>query len=120
MFSVDTASVLYTSREAMWRETTNNFVGGTMGNPQDPRTQMLYWKIMKELNYPLAKLCLQDITERFGLMQQQVAKAVEMGKKAQSAAPAGGNGEQSAASTKADDEAAKQAMYNELQSMIGG
>ena len=120
MFSVDTASVLYTSREAMWRETTNNFVGGTMGNPQDPRTQMLYWKIMKELNYPLAKLCLQDITERFGLMQQQVAKAVEMGKKAQSAAPTGENGEQSAASAKANDEAAKQAMYNELQSMIGG
>ena len=118
MFSVDTASVLYTSREAMWRETTNNFVGGTMGNPQDPRTQMLYWKIMKELNYPLAKLCLQDITERFGLMQQQVAKAVEMGKKAQPAAPA--DGEQSAASAKANDEAAKQAMYNELQSMIGG
>lgn len=73
---------------------------------------------MKELNYPLAKLCLQDITERFGLMQQQVAKAVEMGKKAQPAAPAGN--EQSAASTKANDEAAKQAMYNELQSMIGG
>lgn len=72
LFSVDTASVLYTSRESLWRETTNNFLAGTMGMPQDPRTQMLYWSVMNELNYPLAKKCLKHVTQQ---LQAQTAMA---------------------------------------------
>lgn len=75
LFSVDTASVLYTSREAMWRETTNNFMQGTMGDPAMPQTQMLYWSVMDELNYPLAKKCLTHITEM--LQEQERAMAAK-------------------------------------------
>ena len=31
-----------------------NFQQGAYGNPQDPRTQMLFWTVMEELHYPLA------------------------------------------------------------------
>lgn len=127
LFSVDTASVLYTSREAMWRETTMNFSGGTMGNPQDPRTQMLYWKIMKELNYPLAKLCLQDVTERFLMLQEQmsaVAKSSAISKKneqKQSTAAMKGTADKPTSAGKSDKQTAIQnAMNAELNKLMGG
>jgi hypothetical protein len=64
LFSVDDASTLATNRTAMWQETTNNFVSGTLGNPADPQTMMLYWNMMKALNYPLARTALQSIQQR--------------------------------------------------------
>ena len=64
LFSVDDASTLATNRTAMWQETTNNFVSGTLGNPADPQTMMLYWNMMKGLNYPLAKTALASLQER--------------------------------------------------------
>ena len=73
LFSVDTASVLYTSRESLWRETTTNFVSGTMGDPAAPATQMLYWSVMSELNYPLAQKCLMQITQNL----ENQARALE-------------------------------------------
>ena len=68
LFSVDDASTLATNRTAMWQETTNNFVSGTLGNPADPQTMMLYWNMMKGLNYPLAKTALASLQQR----QQQL------------------------------------------------
>jgi hypothetical protein len=43
-------------------------MGGTLGNPQDPQTMMLYWNMMKGLNYPLAKTALESLQQR----QQQL------------------------------------------------
>ena len=63
-FSVDSASILSTNREAMWKETTSNFQAGTFGNPADPTTLMLYWNIMKGLGYPLAKTALASLQDR--------------------------------------------------------
>lgn len=87
LFSVDSASILSTSREAMWKETTNNFASGTFGNPQDPQTLMLFWNTMKELGYPLANQALKSLTERsqqlpYGLQQAimqnpQILRAVQ-------------------------------------------
>lgn len=74
LFSVDSASVLYTSRESMWQEATNNFLSGTMGNPADPEVQLLFWNIMDELNYPLAKQCLANISQRLNAVMQALAQ----------------------------------------------
>lgn len=63
-FSVDSASVLSTNREALWQETTANFQAGTFGNPADPATLQLFWNIMKGLGYPLAKTALASLQER--------------------------------------------------------
>lgn len=62
-FKTDTASTLNQNREAMWQETTNKFIQGAFGVPNDPRTLKLYWNTMEQLQYPLAKIALAGIKE---------------------------------------------------------
>ena len=76
LFSVDDASTLATNRTAMWQETTNNFMSGTLGNPQDPQTMMLYWNMMKGLNYPLAKTALASIQQRQQELPYELQQAI--------------------------------------------
>lgn len=76
LFSVDDASTLATNRTAMWQETTNNFVSGTLGNPADPQTLLLYWNIMKGLNYPLAKYAIDSLTERAQQLPFELQQAI--------------------------------------------
>ena len=76
LFSVDDASTLSTNRTAMWQETTNNFVSGTLGNPADPQTMMLYWNMMKGLNYPLAKTALQSLQQRQQQLPVELQQAI--------------------------------------------
>jgi hypothetical protein len=76
LFSVDDASTLSTNRTAMWQETTNNFASGTFGNPADPQTLMLYWNMMKGLNYPLAKHALASLAERAEQLPYELQQAI--------------------------------------------
>lgn len=76
LFSVDDASTLATNRSAMWQETTNNFMSGTLGNPADPQTLLLYWNIMKGLNYPLAKLAIDSLSERSQQLPFELQQAI--------------------------------------------
>ena len=76
LFSVDDASTLATNRTAMWQETTNNFVSGTLGNPADPQTMMLYWNMMKGLNYPLAKTALASLQQRQQQLPYELQQAI--------------------------------------------
>ena len=76
LFSVDDASTLSTNRSAMWQETTNNFAAGTFGNPADPQTLMLYWNMMKGLNYPLAKHALASLAERSEQLPYELQQAI--------------------------------------------
>jgi hypothetical protein len=76
LFSVDDASTLATNRTAMWQETTNNFMSGTFGNPADPQTLLLYWNIMKGLNYPLAKMAIDSLTERSQQLPFELQQAI--------------------------------------------
>ena len=76
LFSVDDASTLATNRTAMWQETTNNFVSGTLGNPADPQTLLLYWNIMKGLNYPLAKMAIDSLTQRSQQLPYELQQAI--------------------------------------------
>lgn len=76
LFSVDDASTLATNRTAMWQETTNNFASGTLGNPADPQTLLLYWNIMKGLNYPLAKLAITSLTQRMQQLPYELQQAI--------------------------------------------
>lgn len=76
LFSVDDASTLATNRTAMWQETTNNFAAGTLGNPADPQTMMLYWNMMKGLNYPLAKHALSSLQQRSQQLPFEIQQAI--------------------------------------------
>lgn len=75
-FSVDSASILSTSREAMWQETTRNLQIGTFGNPQDPMSLKLYWSVMKGLGYPLASQALASLHERAQQLPMELQQAI--------------------------------------------
>lgn len=62
-FDSDPAATLSQNRVAMWQETQDKFVNGALGNPSDPRTLELFWTIMAQQQYPLAKLVLAGIKE---------------------------------------------------------
>ena len=54
IFTCDTAAPLASDRQAMWQETRMNFQQGTMGNPQEIKTQLRFWRQMERLAYPMA------------------------------------------------------------------
>lgn len=60
-FNTDAASTLSQDRAAMWQETSNQFIQGSLGNPADPRTIELYWNILGMFEYPLANIALAGI-----------------------------------------------------------
>ena len=62
-FSSDPAATLETNRVAMWQEIQSQFIQGCMGVPTDPRTLELFWNMMNEYQYPLAKLVLAGIKD---------------------------------------------------------
>lgn len=62
-FKTDAVSTLATNRVAMWQETTEKFIQGMLGDPADPRTMELYWNLMEQQQYPLAKLVLAGIKD---------------------------------------------------------
>lgn len=76
LFSVDDAATLATNRSALWQETTNNFVSGTLGNPADPQTQLIYWNMMSGLNYPLAKTAAASIQQRAQQLPFELQSAI--------------------------------------------
>lgn len=62
-FSTDPAATLATNRVAMWQETTDKFINGMLGDPSDPRVLELYWNLLEQQQYPLAKLVLAGIKD---------------------------------------------------------
>ena len=62
-FSSDPASTLSQNRVQMWQETTEKFIQGAFGAPNEPRTLKMYWNIMDSLQYPLAKVVLAGVAE---------------------------------------------------------
>lgn len=75
-FSTDPAATLSNDRVQMWQETQSQFVQGTMGNPADPRTLELYWRIMEANQYPLAKVVLAGIEENSQHLPPEMEQAI--------------------------------------------
>ena len=72
IFSVDDATSIGESREAMWQEINASFSAGTLGNPQELGTLILYWGLMEEQGYPGADGIKKKLEER---QTQQQAEA---------------------------------------------
>ena len=51
-------------------------MAGALGNPADPQTLMLYWNMMKGLNYPLAKQALASIIDRNQQLPYELQQAI--------------------------------------------
>ena len=75
-FDSDPASTLSQNRVQMWQETQDKFVQGTMGAPNDPRTLKLFWNIMDELQYPLAKIVIAGISENEKHLPPEIEQAI--------------------------------------------
>lgn len=75
-FSTDPAATLSNNRVQMWQETLQQFTMGTFGNPQDPRTLQLFWEIMAQQQYPLARLVLAGIKENSAHIPMDIEQAI--------------------------------------------
>ena len=63
IIEADNASLINNKPE-MWQTLTQQFMSGSMGNPQDPAVLKLYWSIMKQLQFPFAAAVQQNLNER--------------------------------------------------------
>ena len=84
VFTVDDATSIGESREAMWQEINKSFSAGTLGNIQDLGTLIRYWGLMEEQGYPGAgsiKKMLEEERDRAAqaAAQQQAAVPPEAG-----------------------------------------
>ena len=76
IFTCDTAAPLASDRQAMWQETRMNFQQRTMGNPQEIKTQLRFWRQMERLAYPMAGDMVKSLEkEQETQAQMQQARA---------------------------------------------
>jgi hypothetical protein len=73
IFSVDDATSIGESREAMWQEINRSFAAGTLGDPKDIGTLILYWGLMEQQSYPGAGSIKKMMEERRDRMAQEQA-----------------------------------------------
>lgn len=57
-------ATLISNKTEMWDTITQQFLGGTLGNPADPVVSKLYWSIMKQLQFPFAASVYSSLIER--------------------------------------------------------
>lgn len=77
LFSVDPTGGLESNREAMWQECRNNFQMGAFGVPNSTETQIIYWRMMEELHYPMASNTRQMLEERLAREMQMQQQAMQ-------------------------------------------
>jgi len=77
VFSCDDATSIGESREAMWQEINASFTAGTLGNPQDLNTLIMYWGLMEEQAYPgagnIRKKLQEQLDQKVQMQQNQAA-----------------------------------------------
>lgn len=61
LFSVDVTGGLAQNREIMWNEAEKKYSSGALGTPTDNETRILYWTLLEQLQFPLAKAVRQNI-----------------------------------------------------------
>ena len=75
-FSTDPASTLSQDRVSMWQEIQDKFINGALGNPSESRTIELYWRMLSELQYPLASTALAGIKDNSKHLPEQIEQAL--------------------------------------------
>lgn len=63
IIEADNASLISNKTE-MWNVMTQQFLSGSIGNPQDPAVMKLYWSVMKQLQFPFAAAIQTNMNER--------------------------------------------------------
>lgn len=77
LFSSDTSADVERDRASMWQMTLQNMQAGVFGNPADPRTMLMYWRMMERLHYPFASDNVEYWREMVQQQQQMAQLAAE-------------------------------------------
>lgn len=123
LFSCDTTQPLASNREAMWQEARLNFQSGTYGDPTSLDTQLLFWRQMSKLHYPLSDMAVQDIERRIEIQRQQRQQQMELQKAQEAQRLQQAQMQQGADAEKQDYEIRRQAQQDakaDAMAMAGG
>jgi hypothetical protein len=55
-FAVEANGALEQQRDMMWQMNANDLASGAMGNPADPNTMLLYWRLQEKAHRPNAQI----------------------------------------------------------------
>lgn len=72
-FAADASADMERLREQLWEQIMGNLKNGAYGNPQDPRTMMVYWLNLERAGYPFAHENAEYFAELAGQMNTQAA-----------------------------------------------
>lgn len=75
-FQTDTAATLSQDRVSMWQEIRDQFINGAFGDPSDSRVLQLYWNMMTQYQYPVARLALAGIKNNAQHLPAEVEQAL--------------------------------------------
>ena len=76
LFSTNGSYTLSNKKESLWQATTQSFMAGAFGNPQDPRVVFIYWNIMNRYQYPLASKVLQFLEANINRLPPELEQAL--------------------------------------------
>ncbi|MCK9577269.1 MAG: hypothetical protein M0R51_15295 [Clostridia bacterium] len=76
IFSTNGSYTLSNKKESLWQATTQSFMAGAFGNPQDPRVVFIYWNIMNRYQYPLASKVLQFLEANINRLPPELEQAL--------------------------------------------
>lgn len=76
IFSTNGSYTLSNKKDSLWNATTQQFMAGGFGNPQDPRVVYTYWKIMERYSYPLATKVIQFLDENQTRLPPEIEQAL--------------------------------------------
>ncbi len=71
-FNTDPAATLTMNRVAMWQEIQQQFSLGTFGDVSQDRTRELFWNMMDQQQYPIAKLALAGIKDNSQHLPEEI------------------------------------------------
>lgn len=74
LFSIDRSGGPEQDRASMWEINLQNLQNGALGNPQDPRTLLLYWRKQEKCHYP----CAHENVEYFQSLIEEQEKQIQM------------------------------------------
>ncbi len=73
-FNTDPAATLSFNRVSMWQEIQQQFTLGTFGDVSQDRTRELFWNMMDQQQYPIAKLALAGIKDNAQHLPEELEK----------------------------------------------
>lgn len=76
IFATNGSYILSNKKESLWQATTQSFMSGAFGNPQDPRVVFIYWNIMNRYQYPLAGKVLEFLQANTNRLPPELEQAL--------------------------------------------